>query len=135
MNSSSKKPLKSCILENKTEVLFMIEVYGIKNCDKIRKTKKWLTENEIEYDFFDLKKEPLTREELQEFVHRVGLETLINKRGMTWRKLGLKDKDLSEDDLFDTLLENQTMIKRPVLINGEAILVGYDEDAFETFVD
>lgn len=113
----------------------MIEVYGINNCDKIRKTKKWLSQNEIEFEFFDLKKEPLSREELEEFVYRVGLDTLVNKRGMTWRKLGLKDKDLSEDELFEQLLENQTMIKRPVLINGEAILVGYDEDAFETFVD
>ncbi|MCG2588884.1 arsenate reductase family protein [Rhodohalobacter sulfatireducens] len=113
----------------------MIEVYGINNCDKIRKTKKWLSQNEIEFDFFDLKKEPLSREELEEFVYRVGLDTLVNKRGMTWRKLGLKDKDLSEDELFEQLLENQSMIKRPVLINGEGILVGYDEDAFETFVD
>lgn len=113
----------------------MIEVYGIKNCDKIRKTKKWLTDNEIEYEFFDLKKEPLTHEELEEFVHRVGLDTLVNKRGMTWRKLGLKDKNLSDDELFEQLLEHQTMIKRPVLINEEAILVGYDEDAFEAFVD
>lgn len=113
----------------------MIEVYGIKNCDKIRKTKKWLSDNDIEYEFFDLKKEPLTREELKEFVYRVGLETLVNKRGMTWRKLGLKDSKISENDLFEILLEKQTMIKRPVLISGEAILVGYDEDAFEKFVE
>jgi len=112
----------------------MIEVYGIKNCDKIRKTQKWLSDNEIEFEFFDLIKEPLSREELDEFVYRVGLDTLINKRGMTWRKLGLKNKDLSDDELFEQLLDNQTMIKRPVLINGEAMLVGYDEDAFETFV-
>lgn len=113
----------------------MVEVYGIKNCDKIRKTKKWLSDNDIEYEFFDLKEEPLTREELEEFVYRVGLDTLVNKRGMTWRKLGLKDQDLSDDELFEILLDHQTMIKRPVLISGEAILVGYDEDAFETFVD
>lgn len=135
MNSGSKKPAKSCIFLTNISKEFMIEVYGIKNCDKIRKTKKWLTENEIEFEFFDLKKEPLTREELDEFVHRIGLDTLVNKRGMTWRKLGLKDKEPSDDELFEHLLEHQTMIKRPVLISGEAILVGYDEDAFETFVD
>ncbi|MDX1641937.1 MAG: arsenate reductase family protein [Balneolaceae bacterium] len=113
----------------------MIEVYGIKNCDKIRKTKKWLKENDIEFEFFDLKKEPLTKEELEEFVYRVGLDTLINKRGRTWRDLGLKEQDLSDEELFKKLYEHQTMIKRPVLISGEAMLVGYDEDAFETFVD
>lgn len=113
----------------------MIEVYGIKNCDKIQKTKKWLSDRNAEYEFFDLKKEPLSRDELEEFVYRVGLETLVNRRGMTWRRLGLKDEKLSEDELFDILLEHQTMIKRPVLIKEEAILVGYDEDAFENFVD
>lgn len=113
----------------------MIQVYGIKNCDKVRKTFKWLKENEVEYKFYDLKKEPLTREELQEFVHRIGLDVLVNRRGMKWRQLGLKDKNLNDDELFDQLLEHQTMIKRPVLIKNEAILVGYDEDAFEAFVE
>jgi Spx/MgsR family transcriptional regulator len=113
----------------------MVEVYGIKNCDKIRKTRKWLTDHNIDYHFYDLKKEPLDREELKEFVHRIGLDVLVNKRGMKWRQLGLKDLDLSEDELFEKLLEHQTMIKRPVMVKDEAIMVGYDEDAFETFVN
>ncbi|MCC5940240.1 MAG: Spx/MgsR family RNA polymerase-binding regulatory protein [Balneolaceae bacterium] len=113
----------------------MIQVYGIKNCNKIRDTRKWLEDKEIEFTFYDLKKEPLTREELEEFVHRIGLEVLVNKRGMKWRQLGLKDKNLNDDELFEQLLEHQTMMKRPVLIKDEAILVGYDEEAFEAFVE
>ncbi len=113
----------------------MIQVYGIKNCNKIRDTRKWLEEKEIEYTFYDLKKEPLSREELEEFVHRIGLDVLVNKRGMKWRNLGLKDKNLSDSELFDALLEHQTMMKRPVIIKDEAILVGYDEEAFEAFVE
>jgi Spx/MgsR family transcriptional regulator len=113
----------------------MVEVYGIKNCDKIRKTRKWLTDHGVDYHFYDLKKEPLNREELKEFVHRIGLDVLVNKRGMKWRQLGLKDQELNEDELFEKLLEHQTMIKRPVMVKDEAILVGYDEDAFETFVN
>jgi len=113
----------------------MIQVYGIKNCNKIRDTLLWLKEQKIEHTFYDLKKEPLTREELAEFVHRIGLDVLVNKKGMKWRQLGLKDKDLNDDELFNQLLENQTMMKRPVLINEEAILVGYDEEAFEHFVE
>jgi arsenate reductase len=112
----------------------MIQVYGIKNCNKIRDTIHWLKEHEIEFTFYDLKNEPLTREELEEFVHRIGLDVLVNKRGMKWRDLGLKDQNLSDKELFDQLLEHQTMMKRPVLINEEAILVGYDEEAFEDFV-
>ena len=113
----------------------MVQVYGIKNCDKIKATKKWLETSGIDYTFYDLKKEPLTQEELQEFVHRIGLYVLVNKRSTTWRNLKLKDKDLSDEELFQILLENQTMIKRPVLIKNEAILVGYDEEAFAGFVE
>jgi Spx/MgsR family transcriptional regulator len=113
----------------------MIQVYGIKNCNKVRDTFAWLKENEVDYEFVDLKKEPLTREELQEMADRIGLDVLINRRGMKWRQLGLKDKNLSDEELFDQLLEHQTMIKRPVLIKEQAILVGYDEDAFEAFVE
>jgi len=112
----------------------MLKVYGIKNCNKVRDTFKWLGENDIEYEFINLKKEPLSEGKLDEFVHKVGLDVLINKRGTTYRNLGLKDKDLSEDDLFDVLLENQTMIKRPVLELNDAVLIGYDEDAFDSFV-
>ncbi|MDX1590662.1 MAG: arsenate reductase family protein [Balneolaceae bacterium] len=112
----------------------MIQVYGIKNCNKVRDTFSWLEENDIEYEFIDLKKEPLKRDELQSLANQIGLDVLINKRGMKWRQLGLKDKDLSDKELFDVLLENQTMIKRPVLVRDQAILVGYDEDSFEAFV-
>ena len=112
----------------------MLKVYGIKNCNKVRDTFKWLDENDIEYEFINLKKEPLSEGKLDEFVHKVGLDVLINKRGTTYRNLGLKGKDLSEDDLFDVLLENQTMIKRPVLELDDAVLIGYDEDAFDSFV-
>lgn len=113
----------------------MIQVYGIKNCNKMRDTFKWLKDHDVEYEFVDIKKEPLTRDELQSFVDQIGLDVLINRRGMKWRQLGLKDKNLSDEELFDQLLEHQVMIKRPVLVKGEAILVGYDEDAFEAFVD
>jgi len=112
----------------------MLKVYGVKNCNKVCDTLKWLEENDVDYEFINLKKEPLSEGKLDEFVHKVGLDVLINRRGMTWRNLGLKDKDLSEDELFDVLLENQTMIKRPVLELDDAVLVGYDEDAFDSFV-
>lgn len=112
----------------------MLKVYGIKNCNKVRDTFKWLEENDIDYEFINLKKDPLSEGKLDEFVHKVGLDVLVNKRGTTYRNLGLKDKDVDEDELFDVLLENQTMIKRPVLELDEAVLVGYDEDAFDSFV-
>lgn len=111
----------------------MLHVIGIPNCDKIKKTKNWLDENNIEYQFINLKKEPLTKDEIEELSFKVGLDVLVNKRGTTYRKLGLKDQNLTDKELITVLLENQSMIKRPVLVLDEAVLVGYDEDAFKNF--
>jgi Spx/MgsR family transcriptional regulator len=112
----------------------MLHIVGINNCNKIRDTKKWMDSHEVEYEFIDIKKAPLTREELKELEFKVGLDVLVNKRGRKWRDLGLAKKDLTDEELFNELLEHQVMIKRPVLIKDEAVLVGYDEDAFETFI-
>ena len=112
----------------------MIQVYGIKNCNKIRNTLHWLKEREVEHTFYDLKKEPLTREELDEFIYRIGLDVLLNKRGTTWRRLDLNEAEMSDEKITEVLLQNQSMIRRPVLIKDEAMIVGYDEDAFEEFI-
>jgi Spx/MgsR family transcriptional regulator len=112
----------------------MIQILGIKNCNTIRDTLRWLDEKGFEYRFVDLKKEPLSEYELAGLARKVGLETLANKRGMKWRTLGLAGRDLSEDELFDLLLEHQTMIKRPVVLRGEAVMIGFDEEALESFL-
>ncbi|SMO88864.1 arsenate reductase family protein [Gracilimonas mengyeensis] len=112
-----------------------LHVVGIKNCNKIRDTKKWMEDHEVDYQFVDVKKDPLSREELKELEFKVGLDVLVNKRGMMWRKLGLAKKDLSDKELFEELLNHQTMIKRPVIIKDEAVMVGYDEESFESFLD
>lgn len=112
----------------------MLHIAGIKNCNKIRETKKWMKEHDVDFEFIDVKKDPLTREELKELEFKVGLDVLVNKRGRKWRDLGLAKKDLSDEELFDQLLEHQVMIKRPVLIKEESVLVGYDEEAFEAFI-
>lgn len=112
----------------------MLHIAGIKNCNKIRDTKKWMEEHNVDFEFIDVKKDPLTREELKELEFKVGLDVLVNKRGRKWRDLGLSDKNLSDDELFEQLLEHQVMIKRPVLIKDESVLVGYDEESFEAFI-
>jgi Spx/MgsR family transcriptional regulator len=131
---SYKIKVKTSYFTRTNNQKIMIQVYGIKNCNKIRDTLKWLESQEAEYHFYDLKKEPLTREELEEFVHRIGLDVLVNRKGMKYRQLGLNEKNLDDKELFEQLLKHQTMIKRPVIIKDEAILVGYDEEAFETFI-
>lgn len=112
----------------------MLHLIGINNCNKIRDTKAWLVQEGIEYKFIDVKKEPLTREELQELADKVGLDVLVNTKGMMWRKLELAGKNLPDDELFEVLLEHQNMIKRPVLVYGDAVMVGYDEESFKSFL-
>lgn len=112
----------------------MLQVIGITNCNTIKKTKDWLSDNKIPWSFRDVKKDPLSPQELAELVKRAGLETLVNRRGRKWKMLGLSGKEFSDSDLFELILEHQTMIKRPVLRNGEAVLVGFDEDALTHFV-
>ncbi|MEQ9265006.1 MAG: Spx/MgsR family RNA polymerase-binding regulatory protein [Balneolaceae bacterium] len=112
----------------------MLHIIGIPNCDKIRATKKWLTERDIEFEFIDVKKEPLTLEEIQELEFKVGVDVLVNSRGTTYRNLKIKDQNLDKDELLCVLVENQSMIKRPVLVHEESVLVGYDEEAFENFL-
>lgn len=113
----------------------MLHIIGIPNCDKIRATKKWLTERDIEFEFIDVKKEPLTLEEIQELEFKVGVDVLVNSRGTTYRNLKIKDQNLTKDELLGVLVENQSMIKRPVLVHEESVLVGYDEEAFENFLN
>ena len=111
----------------------MLEVIGISNCNTIKKTRTWLEDRGVSYTFRDLKKTPLDPGELATLVARTGLETLVNRRGRTWKMLGLTDKTLTDSDLFESLLAHQSMIRRPVLFDGEAILVGFDEDALMAF--
>lgn len=112
----------------------MIKVYGIKNCNKIRDTLRWMEERGVDFQFVDLKKEPLTERQLAELARKVGLDVLVNRKGMKWRQLGLGGKNPGEEELFGLLLEHQTMIKRPLITRGDAVLVGYDEDSFEHFI-
>lgn len=112
----------------------MLHIIGIPNCNKIKATKKWMESKEIEFEFIDVKKEPLTIDELSDLEFKVGIDVLVNKRGTTYRNLGLKDKTLSTEKMLEVLEQNQSMIKRPVLVYEDAVLIGYDEEAFENFL-
>lgn len=95
----------------------------------------WLDEQGYEYSFRDVNKDPLTPNELAEMVRKAGLEVLVNRRGRKWKMLGLADKNLNDNDLFDVLLENQTVIKRPVFQANDALMVGFDEESLEQFLE
>jgi len=109
-----------------------IDMYGIANCDTIKKARRWLKEHEISYTFHDYKKEPINIENLQTWCEQVGWEVLLNKRGTTWRKLSDVDKShLNQDKAIHLLLVHTSMIKRPVLLVGEKVLLGFSETSYE----
>jgi len=114
----------------------MITVIGIPNCDSIRKTRKWLEANNVEYEFVDVKKEPLTLSEIADLASMVTFDTLVNRKGTTWRTLKLGDIELTDQQLLELVGNNQTLIKRPVIVDEDGVaMVGFDEDALARFVE
>jgi len=92
-------------------------MHGISNCDTIKKAKKWLTDAGIEFSFRDYKTHPITVIELQQWALQIGWETLLNKRGTTWRKLpAALQSTVNETTVLQLLCDNPSMIKRPLLV-------------------
>lgn len=110
-----------------------ITMFGIKNCDTIKKARKWLDAEGIDYQFHDYKKDSISREQLIQWIAQVGWEVLVNKRGTTWRKLPDDVKEnIDEASAIDVMLENTSIIKRPVLDTGKTLLVGFSPDDYST---
>ncbi|GGF20056.1 Spx/MgsR family RNA polymerase-binding regulatory protein [Echinicola rosea] len=108
-----------------------LTVYGIKNCDTMKKTFKLLDEHEIPYEFVDYKKTPPTTALLEGFLEKVTLDKLVNKRGTTYRKLTDDEKAGLDEAItaIPLLISNSSMIKRPVMVypDGE-ILLGFQKE-------
>lgn len=113
----------------------MIKIYGIKNCDTIKKTLKWFDAKGVDYRFVDYKKEPPTAELASAFLDAHHWETIVNKRGTTWRKLDDDTKSSMDKDKAIALIQEQpSIIKRPVIEVKNQYWVGYDEAQFEQFI-
>lgn len=113
-----------------------MKLYGIKNCDTVKKARKWLDENGIVYEFHDFKKDGLSSEKLAEWEQSLDWETLINKRGTTWRKLPDEVRDtMSAQRAHQVMLENTSIIKRPVVERGETVTVGFNADEWAAWTN
>ncbi|MXO91120.1 ArsC family reductase [Pontixanthobacter aquaemixtae] len=103
--------------------------YGIPNCDTVKKARKWLDANGVDYTFHDYKKEGADADKLTAWVADKGWEVLLNKRGTTFRKLDDSDKENIDAAKAVTLMtQNPSMIKRPVVEHAGGLLVGFKED-------
>ncbi|MCG8609878.1 MAG: ArsC family reductase [Pseudomonadales bacterium] len=109
----------------------MITLYGIANCDTMKKARKWLDENNLEYTFHDYKKKGIDQATLERWAKEAGLDTLVNTRGTTWRKLPEAEKtDLTPVKTIELLINHTSMIKRPVLELNDQILVGFKAELY-----
>ena len=109
-----------------------ITVYGIPNCDTMKKARKWLETQGIDYQFHDYKKQGLDEQTLRTWVAELGWETLLNRRGMMWRKLDEEIKaNIDEQSAIQVMLETPSIIKRPVLDTGDKRYVGFSETSYQ----
>ena len=108
-----------------------VVIYGIKNCDTMKKARTWLDGHGVAYDFHDYKSAGVSRAALETWAGQVGWETLLNRSGTTFRALPDADKQgLNQDKAIALMLAQPSMIKRPVLDLGDRLLVGFKPDAY-----
>jgi len=106
-------------------------IYGIKNCDTMKKARAWLDAHGVAYDFHDYKSAGIDRATLQGWCKAVGWELLLNRAGTTFRALAEADRtDLTETKAIALMLAQPSMIKRPVLAQGARLLVGFKPDSY-----
>ena len=107
-------------------------LYGIANCDTVKKAKKWLDNNQISYQFIDFKKQGANPEDVCNWIERAGIGKVLNKRGTTWRKLSAEQQEFrSQEEAVNLICENPTLIKRPVLVDGETLEIGFKENNYQ----
>jgi arsenate reductase len=109
-----------------------ITIYGIKNCDTMKKARAWLDKHGVDYAFHDYKTAGIARAKLESWAKKAGWETLLNRAGITFRKLPDKDKaNVTEKKAIALMLKQPSMIKRPVLeLSGGKLLVGFAAEQY-----
>lgn len=111
----------------------MLKIYGIKNCNSMKKAFDLLNELGLAYEFHDYKKQGIAAETVKTWLDAKGQELILNKKGTTWRKLSETEQQTalsSEENLIEALTSHNSLIKRPVLEIASGYIVGFDEDAY-----
>jgi arsenate reductase len=110
-----------------------MKVYGITNCDTVKKALNWLKANQVAYEFHDFKKLGVTPQKLQEWNDKAGYEKFLNKQGLTWKQLdpAVKENVKTAADALQLLQQKTSMIKRPVIEDGSFLFFGFDEAVYK----
>lgn len=111
----------------------MLVVYGIPNCDVVKKSIDWFKKKNISYQFHDFKSNGISKEKLLEWINIAGLEVVINKRSTTWRNLGSNIQSTMTDSCraAEIALEQTSIIKRPVIESDKGLVIGFNEQEYQ----
>ncbi len=107
-----------------------MDIYGIKSCGSVKKALKFFKDNGLEYNFIDIKKEPVSMEKIEYWLTKTDINKLFNSRGAKYRMLKLKELNLDENGKKEWLVKENLLIKRPVIEYNGAVIVGFDEDIY-----
>ena len=114
-----------------------LTMYGIKNCDTIKKARRWLESQNVDFQFHDYRADGLTSELLQRFIDKLGYEALLNTRRTTWRKLPEEQRNsiTNADAARELMLAQPSIIKRPLLCDASgSMLLGFSETTYQQFI-
>ena len=107
-------------------------LYGISNCDTVKKAKNWLEKNQLDYSFHDFRKQGLEPETIKDWLTQIPCDKLLNKRSTTWRNLESEVQQLvNAENIIELLVKNPTLIKRPVLKVNGIINIGFNADTYQ----
>lgn len=115
----------------------MLTVYGIRNCNTVKSALDWLKKNKVEIEFHDYKNKGISEAKLKEWSKQIGWESLVNKRGTTWRQLdgSIQAKVTNETSAIELMKEKTSVIKRPLLEqNGKVVALGFDEAVYKALL-
>ncbi len=115
----------------------MYIIYGIKNCNTMKKAFTWLDEQQISYQFHNYKTDGLSAELLSRLLELVDWQSLLNTRGTTWRKLDevVRLQIDNQDAAMEIMLANPSILKRPLLVDGKRALLGFSDESYSQFIN
>jgi Spx/MgsR family transcriptional regulator len=113
-----------------------MKIYGITNCNTVKKALDWLKAHHVDYEFHDFKKLGISEEKLKEWDQKAGYEKFLNRQGLTWKQLdhGVKESIKTNSDALKLLQQKTSMIKRPVVEAGDSLFFGFDEGVYEKLI-
>ena len=114
----------------------LITLYGIKNCDTVKKARNWLQESGIDYRFHDFREDGIERSDVAAWIDELGWETIVNRRSTTWKQLDAETRDaMDATSALEAVLEHPTLVKRPLIDTGTERAVGFKPELYRALFE